>query len=150
MAALLLVACGSKEDEKTMESDEVEQDVSGDKDESEEKVIELNKEIELDNINIKIENVYVEDDKIRFGFWWNHWASNDKIHFSVLAYPVVEQAGEELEQEDKNDSLLKQTEKGVDSRVDLEYELIDDSPVTIKFKTTSDDPSEESFEVDIE
>lgn len=116
----------------------------------EEKTIEINKEIELDNINIGIENVYIEDGKIRFGFWWNHWSSKDSVHFTVLAYPIVEQNGKELGQEDKNNTLLRQTEKGVDSRVDLEYELIDDSPVTITFKTTTDDPIEETIEVDIE
>lgn len=141
-----------KVEEKTeVESDkkETEKEPKKESNTDEEKKIEINKEMELENIKISLENAYVKDSKLSFGFWWSHWATNDKAHFSVFAYPVVTQDGEELEQEDNKDSLLKQTEKGVDSRVDLEYELIDDSPVEIKFKTTSEDPKEETIEVDI-
>lgn len=117
--------------------------------EPEEKKIEVDKEIELDKINIKLENVYVKDNELKFGFWWNHWATNDKAHFSVFAYPVITQNGEELELQDDKDTLLKQTEKGVDSRVDLKVELQDDSPVEIKFKTTSDNPEEEVINIEL-
>lgn len=128
-------------------------DINENNDENDEKeqVIEVNEVIEFEhgNLNIELQNVYIEDDKLIFGFWWNHWASNDKVHFSYFAYPVVKQDGQELSQEDKGDTLLRQTDKGVDSRVDLEYKLIDDSPIEITIKTASDDPEEETIEIDI-
>ena len=143
------------EDNESNESNEEAEENNEDKEDvketpEEKKTINVNEEIELGNINIDIENAYVENNVLSFGFWWNHWASNEKIHFSVLAYPVVSQNGNELEMQDDKDTLLKQTAKGVDSRVDLKYELEDDSPVEIKFKTTSDDPEEESITIDID
>lgn len=144
-----------KEKDKQEEREKQEQNEKEDKEEqeeSEEKIIEINKEIEFDmgNLTIELENVYVEDDTLSFGYWWNYWSSYDKAHFLLFAYPVVKQGGEELEEVDEKDSLLKQTKKGVNSRVDLEYELIDDSPVEIIFKTATDNPEEETIEVDIE
>jgi len=122
---------------------------STEKEKPEKQTIKVDKEIELGNINLRLENVYVEGNELSFGFWWNHWASNDKVHFSYFAYPVVTQNGEELEQQDDKDTLLRQTAKGVDSRVELKYKLKDDSPVEIKFKTTTDNPEEEIITVDI-
>lgn len=135
----------SEEEEATEDEPVAEQEDEGVTD----KEIEVNEEIELGNITIKLENVYIKDNELSFGFWWNHWASNDEVHFSYFAYPVVTQNGVELEQQDEKDSLLRQTQKGVDSRVDLKYELEDDSPVEIKFKTTSDDPEEEIINIDV-
>src|SRR5690625_5128415 len=128
----------SNENEEPNESDEEEVESSNEDKEDvketpeEKKTINVNEEIELGNINIDIENAYVEDNELSFGFWWNHLASNEKRHFSVLAYPVVSQNGHELEMQDDKDTLLKQTAKGVESRVDLKYDLEDDSPVEIK------------------
>src|SRR5699024_7630340 len=112
---------------------------------------DINKKIEFDMCTLKldIESVYVEGNTLSLGFWWNYWSSYDEAHFLLFAYPVVKQNGEELEEVDEKDSLLRQTKKGVDSREDLEYELKDDSPVEIKIKTTSDDPEEEVIEIDI-
>lgn len=141
--------------ESSSNANETDNDESIDNDsnnnEDEELKIEVNKEFEFEygGLKLGIQTVKVVDNKLSFGFWWNHWAGNEDVHFSYFAYPIVEQNGESLEYEDKNDSLLRQRPKGVDGRVDLEYKLIDDSPVTIKFKTTSDNPEEESFEVEL-
>src|SRR5699024_2484532 len=99
--------------------------------------IDVNKEIEfvMGNLTLDIESVYVEDNTMSVGFWWNYWSSYDEAHFLLFAYPVVTPDGEELEEVEEKDSLLRQTKKGVVSRVDLEYELEDDSPVEIKIKT---------------
>lgn len=126
---MLLGACGSNDDDT--------------------KKIKLDKEIELDNVKIEVEQLRVNDDELTLPFWWSHWASNDKVHFQALAYVVVKQDDEELKATDKNDTLLKQTSKGVKSRVELKYELVDDSPVDITFKTVDDDPEEYGMTVDI-
>lgn len=120
--------------------------------EHQEQTIDVNKEMEFDmgNLTLDIESIYIEDNTLSLGFWWNYWSSYEEAHFLLFAYPVVMQNGEELEEVDKKESLLKQTEKGVDSRVDLEYELEDDSPVEIKIKTTSDDPEEETITIELE
>src|SRR5699024_8195772 len=109
------------------------------------------KEMEFDmgNLTLDIESVYIENNTMSFGFWWNYWSSYDEAHFLLFAYPVVTQGGEELEEVDEKDSLLRQTKQGVDSRVALEYEMKNDSPVEIKIKTTSDEPEEEVIEIDI-
>ncbi len=135
----ILGACGIEKGAVTEKKEVVE----------EEKKVEINKELKLNNIMVELDNVYVEGSNMRLPFWWSHWDSNDKIHLGVLVYPIVSQNGEELEYEDNGDTLLRQTEKGVDSRVELEYTLQDDSPVEIRFKTTADDPIEESVSVDI-
>src|SRR5699024_5117813 len=142
-----------EEHEEESKSDETEEKDKKEKEETQEKkkTIDINKEIEFDmgNLTLDIESVYIENNTMSFGFWWNYWSSYDEAHFLLFAYPVVTQDGEELEEVDEKDSLLRQTKKGVDSRVDLEYELEDDSPVEIKIKTTSDEPEEEVIEVDI-
>ena len=143
-----------KEEKEQVEEKEVTEEGKESKEkptEKEEQTIDINKEIEFDmgNLTLDIESVYVEDNTLSFGFWWNYWSSYDEAHFLLFAYPVVTQNGEELEEIDKKDTLIRQTKKGVDSRVDLEYELKDDSPVEIKLKTTSDDPEEEVIEIDI-
>src|SRR5699024_2215943 len=119
--------------------------------EKEEQTIEINKEIEFDigNLTLDIESVYIENNTMSFGFWWNYWSSYDEAHFLLFAYPVVKHNGEELEEIDKKDTLIRQTKKGVDSRVDFKYELEDDSPVEIKIKTTSYEHEEEVIEIDI-
>ena len=139
-----------KEESKSEETEEVDKKEEEEPQE-EEQTIEINKEIEFDigNLTLDIESVYVEGNTLSFGFWWNYWSSYDEAHFLLFAYPVVTQGGEELEEVDEKDSLLRQTKKGVDSRVDLEYELKNDSPVEIKIKTTSDEPEEEVIEIDI-
>ena len=137
------------EESKTEETEEV--DKKEEELQEKKQTIDINKEIEFDmgNLTLDIESVYIENNTMSFGFWWNYWSSYDEAHFLLFAYPVVKQNGEELEEIDKKDTLIRQTKKGVDSRVDLEYELKDDSPVEIKIKTTSDDPEEEVIEVDI-
>lgn len=139
-----------KEESKSEETEEVDKKEEEEPQEKEQ-TIDVNKEMEFDigNLTLDIETVYIENNTLSFGFWWNYWSSYDEAHFLLFAYPVVTQGGEELEEVDEKDSLLRQTKKGVDSRVDLEYELEDDSPVEIKIKTTSDDPEEEVIEIDI-
>lgn len=136
---LLLVACGNEEEaEETKE-----------KPQDGEQAIKVDEEYELGNVKIEVELVKIDEDELTLPFWWSHWATNDKAHFEALAYVTVKQDGDELKATDKNDTLLKQTSKGVDSRIELKYELIDDSPVDITFKTTSDDPEEDGMTVDI-
>lgn len=120
------------------------------KDKPKENTIKVDEEIELRNLNFKIQTVTIEGDKVTVPISWSHWASNEKVHLTVLAYPVVKQGDDELEVIGGEDSLLRQTAKGVDSRVEVEYQLIDDeTPITITMKTTSDDPEEDSITVDI-
>lgn len=115
------------------------------------KTIKVNKEFEIGNVNIEIQTVKVDDGSITIPIWWSHWAGNEKVHLTALAYPVITQGGKELKEIDGGDSLLKKKSKGVDDRAKVTYELIDEhTPVEIEFKTTADEPEEEAFTVDIE
>lgn len=156
---LILSACGSDEPEKEtpkeaeepvekeVKKTEPEEDV---KEEPKENTIKVDEEIELRNLNFNIQTITIEKDKVTIPMNWNHWASNEKVHLTVLAYPVVKQGDDELEMTGGEDSLLRQTAKGVDSRIEVEYQLIDDeTPITITMKTTADDPEEDSITVDI-
>src|SRR5699024_10348152 len=110
-----------EEPEEESKSEETEEVDKKEEEEPQEKkqTIDINKEIEFDmgNLTLDIESVYVKDNTLSFGFWWNYWSSYDEAHFLLFAYPVVTQDGEELEEVDEKDSLLRQTKKGVDSRV---------------------------------
>src|SRR5699024_6375562 len=115
------------------------------------KTIKVGKEFDIGNVNIEVQTVKVSDDTITVPVWWSHWAGDKKVHLTALAYPIVTQDGEELKEVDGGDSLLKQKDKGVDGRAKVTYELLDDStPVEIKFKTTADEPEEESIAVELE
>src|SRR5699024_885082 len=142
-----------EEPEEESKSEETEEVDKKEEEEPQEKkqTIDINKEIEFDigNVTLDIESVYIENNKMSFGFWWNYWSSYDEAHIMLFAYPVVKKSGEAVDEVNEKDSLHRQTKKGVESRVDLEYELEYDSPVEIKIKTTSDDPEEEVIEIDI-
>lgn len=63
----------------------------------------------------------------------------------------VLQDGEYLEVTDDEDTFLRQTDYGVDSNLDVEYQLIEDKePVKIRFRTTTDNPEEEIITIEIE
>src|SRR5699024_5071893 len=113
-----------KEESKSEETEEVDKKEEEEPQEKEqtleirkeiERTIENKKENELDigNLTLDIESVYVEGNTLSLGFWWNYWSSYDEAHFLLFAYPVVTQGGEELEEVDEKDSLLRQTKKGV-------------------------------------
>src|SRR5699024_11055369 len=129
MAALVLVACGDKEEEMTTE--ELKQSIKESEEELKETYRSMNKKSENDNdeevteaveeqsnsynedddtyiilgndtlnvnkemnfghgnLNVELQSVEVDGDELSLGFWWNHWASNEDIHFSYFAYPSV-------------------------------------------------------------
>lgn len=146
----------AKEEEKVTEEkkeEPVEQAEQEDAEEVEqkEKKIEINKDIEIGNVAIDLRSVTVDDDKLSVFAWWFHGAAREKIHFSVLATISVSQDGEELEIIDGEDTLLRQTDYGVDSNLKLKYQLIDkETPVDIRFRTTTDDPEEETITIELE
>ena len=160
MASIMLAACSSdgeeiKEQEvkeETKETEETEEtEVEEVEEESKDKKIDINKEIKIGNVNIDLKSAQVEDDKLSVFAWWFHGAAREKIHFSVLATMSVLQDGEYLEVIDGEDTFLRQTDYGVDSNLDVEYQLIDDkTPVEIRFRTTTDDPEEETITIEIE
>ena len=126
-------------------------DGKDDSENDDDKTIKVNQEFDIGNVNIEIQTVKVSDDTITVPIWWSHWAGDKKVHLTALAYPIVTQDGEELKEVDGGDSLLKQKDKGVEGRAKVTYELLDDStPVEIKFKTTADEPEEESIAVELE
>lgn len=101
-------------------------------------------------MTIDLQTVKVEDDELSVWAWWYHGATREKVHFSVLATLSVLQNGEYLDIVEGEDTFLRQTGYGVDSNLDVKYKLIDkDSPVEIRFRTTTDDPEEESVTIDI-
>lgn len=142
-----------KNDAKEPEEDrEVEEDNGNEtKEELRQKKIDINKEIKLGNVTIDLQNVTIEGDKLSIWAWWFHGAGREKIHFSVLATLSVLQDGEYLDVTDGEDTLLRQTDYGVDSNIDIEYQLLDnETPVEIRFRTTTDEPEEETIEIDID
>jgi len=136
---VLLTACGGSGEEKE-ETEETKQ------------TYEINEEFEFDygNLDLELQNIYVEDGELKFGIWWKHWATNDKIHFEYFAHVKVEQNGEALERIDDNDSTLKQIEKGVIGKVELEYQLKDDSPISIEVFTLGEDQESHTIEVELD
>lgn len=115
------------------------------------KRIEIDAEMKVKNVTAIISSVTVKDDTIKIPIRWQHWgASNDKIHFSVLAFPAVYQGDAHLEMTSGEESVYKPVAQGVDGWVDLEYKLIDkETPVTIKVIATTDNMEEGSVTVDI-
>lgn len=115
------------------------------------KKIDINEEIKIGNVTIDLKSVKVEDDKLSVFAWWFHGAGREKIHFSVLATMSALQDGEYLEVTDGEDTFLRQTDYGVSSNLDVEYQLIDDkTPVEIRFRTTTDVPDEETITIELE
>ena len=118
--------------------------------ESTTKKIEVNQDFEINNVKISLQSITVEDEIITIPFRWQHWVSNDEVHFSVLAYVAVYQGDEHLELVSGEDSQYKKVKKGVDGFVELDYKLIDGGgPLEIKFIRTTDEAEEESITIDI-
>ena len=115
------------------------------------KKIDIDKEIKIGKVNIDLKSVKIEDNKISVYAWWFHGAGREKIHFSVLATMSALQDGEYLKVTQGEDTFLRKTDYGVNSNLDVEYELIDDkTPVEIRFRTTTDDPEEETITIELE
>lgn len=126
---------------------------SGDVPQEEEnkKRIEVNEELKVNKVTANVSSVTIEDGVIEIPLWWQHWASNDKVHFSFLAYMAVYQGDQHLKAVSGEDSMLKKVDKGVESMVRVKYELIDeDTPVTIKIIATTDQAEEGVVTVNID
>lgn len=150
-----LFACSDEDGAEPVEQKETneaeEEKKTDEAKEEKEKKIDINEDIEIGKVSIDLKSVTVKNDKLNVFAWWFHGAAREKIHFSVLATMSVLQDGEYLEVTDGEDTFLRQTDYGVDSNLDVEYQLIDDKePVEIRFRTTTDDPDEETIQVDIQ
>lgn len=141
-----LLACLDEND-----AEPVEQKETNEAEEEKEKKININEDIEIGKVSINLKSVTVKNDKLNVFAQWFHGAAREKIHFSVLATMSVLQDGEYLEVTDDEDTFLRQTDYGVDSNLDVEYQLIEDKePVKIRFRTTTDNPEEEIITIEIE
>jgi PBP1b-binding outer membrane lipoprotein LpoB len=115
------------------------------------KRIEVNEEMKVANVTANISSITIEEGTIEIPIAWQHWAGNDKVHFSVLAFPAVYQGDQHLEMISGQDSMHKKVDKGIDSMAMLTYKLIDETtPVTIKIIATTDDMEEETVTVKID
>lgn len=138
LTLMLVVGCGGNGD------------VAQEEEENKQR-IEVNEELKVRNVTANISSVTVEDGTITIPIRWQHWAGNDKVHFSVLAFPAVYQGEQHLEMISGEDSMYKKIDKGVDGMVELKYELIDEeTPVTIKVIATTDQAEEGTVTVNID
>lgn len=119
LTAMTLVACELEEEPKKVAEtkEETKEEVDN--------VIRVDKQININNVEMEIQTVTVEGDTITIPVWWSHKSSYDKAHLTLLVNPVVEQDSEELEVVSGADSLLKQIDKGKPGRVELQYKLRD-------------------------
>lgn len=126
------------------------------KEESEEQtdepiVIEVDESIESVDYTAKVQRVKIDDDILTVVFDWENQSDWDPAHFPLLGYVTVEQNGEVLEQAGDLDRQNKQIKHGSFDVYDLEYNLIDDSDVTIRIVSTNEhDGSEGKIKVSLE
>ena len=129
-----LVGCGGEKDDSTE-----------DKQEEERKVIELNKEVTSADYTAEVLRITIEEEILTVVFEWENQSDWDPAHFELLGLVVAEQNDEPLK-EISSDRKHKQIKRGAFDRYDLEYELLDDSDVTIRVVSTTEyDGSEEEI-----
>ncbi len=138
MAALLLVGCGSKEDEAG-------------KEESEKQKIDVDQTLETNNLELEIQTATVEDETIAIPIHWKQWNMYDEAHLSLVAHPVVEQDGEELETIAGEDDLLVKKKQLTPARASMKYKLIsEDEPVTVRFLDIREEIRDEVITIELD
>src|SRR5690625_3850449 len=137
------------EEEEEEEADEPEV-VEEDQEENQKKVIELNKEMTSADYTVEILRVIIEDDMLTVVFEWENQSDWNPAHFELLGSVTVEQDGEVLE-ELSGDRKYKQIEHGMFDLYDLEYELINESDITIRITSAAEyDDSQDEFIIEYE
>ena len=133
---------GQVEEEESGEPEVVEEDQA--------KVIELNKVMTSADYTVEILRVIIEDDILTVVFEWENQSDWDPAHFELLGSITVEQDGEYLE-EISGDRKYKQIEHGMFDIYDLEYELINESDITIRITSAAEyDDSQDEFTIEYE
>lgn len=149
VAIVLIAVIMPKEETPVKEEEKVK--AAEEEKEPQKETIKVNKETKLGKVGIDLKSVTIEEDRLSVHAIWNHEAVREKIHFSVLATMSVYQGGEHLKIIDGEDTFLKGAAYMVDSKLDVKYQLIDNkTPIEVRFKTTTDDPEEEAFEIVID
>src|SRR5690625_1412792 len=95
--------------------------------------VEIDETIELNGATIVVQSLRVKDNTADLYAYWNHTSQYDKAHLDLLVTTTIKQDDEHLKITKGDDNFLNQRDKGIDGSLDLTFELIDESPVEIKF-----------------
>lgn len=146
LVSLFLVACGSEEAAEVKnetKEEEVEQETERD--------IKVEQILKTNNLELEVKSATIEDGAISIPIWWKQWNMYDKAHLSLVAHPVVEQGGVELETISGDDELLVQKKQLTPARASMKYQLInEDEPVTVRFLDIREEIRDEVITIELE
>lgn len=116
--------------------------------------IKLNDRLTFAEFTIDFKSLKIEDDIAELDFTWINQAGEGTKQLMNLTLMSVEQNGEELEEineawTDFQSDVFRENAEGGEGIVKLEYKLIDDSPITIRFQPLNEF-DEEAQEITIE
>lgn len=154
IVAVILIAIASPNSEKDNEAKPETEEVATDEEtkneeaenedeEDEPIIIEVDEEVTSVDYTAKVQRVKISDDILTVVFDWENQSDWDPAHFPLLGYVEVKQNDELLEQVGDLDRQNKQIKQGQFDVYDLEYELIDDSDVTIRIVSTNENDGSE-------
>lgn len=141
-----------KKEEATAEVDKKETKEETEKKEEKptEYKVDIDETIELNGATIVLQSLRVKENTADLYAYWNHTSQYDKAHLDLLVTSSFKQGDEHLEIIKGDDNLLNQRDKGIDGSLDLTLELIDESPIEIKFIANTDDAEEEKVTIELE
>lgn len=136
----IIAGCGSDNADEENTSEEENQTV-----------IEVDESVTSADYTAKVQRVKIDDDILTVVFDWENQSDWDPAHFPLLGYVEVKQNDGILEQVGDTERQNKQIKQGRFDVYDLEYELIDDSDITIRIVSIAEyDGSEEEIIVKID
>lgn len=150
MASIMLAACSSDEEVKEPEVKEEAEVETEEKEEAKEevkeepKVVEHDDEFKYDGFMVEGIETKVEDNTLHLTFRWLN-NTGEKIHFTYLGFVDVMQEEEVLEEvsgaydPSNKSNILFSNADGGSHRVDLEYEMVNDKDIEIKFGSNQTD-----------
>lgn len=145
---VLLAFAIPETDEKVTEEKEPEKEPEELGEKPMEKVIEIDKTIELNGAEITLQSLRVKEDSTKLYGYWRHKTSYEKAHLDLLVTTTIKQKDKEIDILNR-DRLLKQRKPMIDGSLNLELKRIDDTPIEITFTTNDDKKESESITVDI-
>lgn len=142
------------ENEKTVEEKEVVDDEQEVIEEESNDEIELSEQLMFGEFTIDFKKLLIDDNIAKIEFNWINQAGRGTKQLMNLTLMTVKQNDEDLNEindawTDFQSDVFKENAEGGELIVNLEYELIDDSPLTIKFQPLNE-LNEEPQEITIE
>src|SRR5690625_303217 len=140
-----------EEDIDPIEENEVDKDENeSNENEEESQVVEFDEELKFNQMIIERVVAGIEDNELKLSFSWIN-GSKEKSPFTAMNSIWLRQGDEELKEisgafePDNNREVYFKNASGGSHRVNLVYELIDDSEVEITFSSTLVDKKEQLY-----